>query len=731
MEKQKRGKKRIWIYVGCLFTAAMLGVLFLAGWSVWKEYSQSILDVQKEQMLNTVDSIAASLEHEIEIYAADVIQLCENVTHSDDPEQSQYMQSVVDQYISARNGYVQTVTIKNGEGEKVYGSESPVFIKTYKMNLLENGVIFSERLDEEQQLYFAFSKTTASGMRVEIGVSVRKYYDAIISNIHIGTNGYIVVKTSDGTIVMHPADEQWGMDVIQGREQFYNVKQLDSLEEMTKKQLAGETGVAEYDSYWWSNENLPMVRKISAYTPAYVGDDFLVVSAVIDFDEVFDPIVGGFTKIGMIFFAVFLIILCFLGMFTYLAFQKKKNQEEIAYLRDLNQVLEKTRQSEEAITHQQRLQIMGTMTGGIAHEFNNMLTPIMGYADMLLQMFPEDSEEYDYVHEIFDASMRAKDVIQQIASLSRKNMETVFTFISVKKLLSRTMKMVHSVCPVNVHISLEEEFRKEGFLGNETQMKQVMLNLCVNAFHAMGKKTDGRLSVSGAVEKRGDIEQRHKTMLANEWDSYICIRISDNGCGMSQEVMDQIFTPFFTTKQTGRGTGLGLSVAEQIIHSHKGYLCVTSRLWEGSTFYIYLPQQEADQLERVGQANHGNADEKRILVVDDNEKILELLRKEFERIKIKVTAATTPKGAREALGKGEYSFALIDHTLGENHSGINFAMSIQNQYPEMLRILMVDQVKKEVIEAMQQKIIDIYIEKPVSAASILERIRAYKAEDVI
>ncbi|MDD3404410.1 MAG: ATP-binding protein [Hespellia sp.] len=730
MKKKKTIKKRIWTYVGILLAICLLGGLSFTVWSVWREYSQSILDMQKEQMSNTVDSIAASLEHEITTYAADVEQLCSGAAYSEEQQNPDNMKFEISQYLVNRKGYVDEVTLRDKEGNIIYGQEKHHFTDTYKMCSLGNGITFSEQMDKENRLYFVFTKKTESGMQVELDVSVRKYYDDIISNIKIGTNGYVVVKTSNGVIVMHPEEEQWGMNVIEGREAFYQVDELESLELMTEKQMAGETGVAEYDSYWWGNPSLPKVRKISAYTPAYVGDDYLVVSAVIDYDEVYNPIFAGFTKIGVIFSGFFLVILCFLGVFSYLAFQKKKNQEEIEYLRDLNQVLEETKQSEEVITHQQRLQIMGTMTGGIAHEFNNMLTPIMGYADMLLDMLPEESIEYDYVHEIFEASDRAKDVIQQISSLSRKNMETVFSFISVKKLLKRTMKMVNSVCPVNVHIDLDEQFSREGFLGNETQMKQVILNLCVNAFHAIGKDQEGKLSIFGTVEEREQIEDRHKITLANEWNSYICIRISDNGSGMSQETMEQIFTPFFTTKKTGKGTGLGLSVAEQIIHSHKGYICVTSRLSEGSTFYIYLPGQEDRPMEQI-EAEHPTVRAKRVLVVDDNEKILELLRKEFERIKIEITATETPGEAKEALENFTYQFILIDQTLGENYSGINFAMSIQNQYPDMIRILMVDQVKKEVIEAIQQNSIDAYVEKPVSAASILEKIRSLNEEDAM
>lgn len=285
--------------------------------------------------------------------------------------------------------------------------------------------------------------------------------------------------------------------------------------------------------------------------------------------------------------------------------------------------------------------------------------------------------------------------------------------------------MVHTVCPVNVQIMVDECFDKEGFFGNETQMKQVILNLCVNAFHAIGKEGEGRLNIRGSVESRESIEILHNLQMERDWQQYICICISDDGCGMSPETIEQIFTPFFTTKKTGQGTGLGLSVAEQIIHTHKGYICVKSRLGEGSSFYIYLPlvKEEDVRESRLQQKGEAAEETMQILAVDDNEKVLKLLRKEFAKLKIRVQTVTTPDMAREALKEEAFQLILIDQTLAEQQSGVNFAMSIRSQYPDMIRILMVDQVKKEVIEAIQQGLIDAYVDKPVSGVTIIEKAR--------
>ncbi|MDO4555856.1 MAG: ATP-binding protein [Lachnospiraceae bacterium] len=732
MNKNNNHKIKIGYWLGGFLALLLLAGMTFVGWTVWKQYSTAILNLQKDQMLNTVDSVANNLEHELLNYQNDtnsLYTLAVNAYKQGNIDDSSY---ILTQYLSNKSDTVKALAIWDEQNNLLAGQNTLVYTAEYGQYTMENQTTLTIKKDRQDDLYFVFEEKGDDDTTLELAVSVRTYYEKLISELHIGSNGYLVVKSSTGTILMHPEEEQWGIDVIEGRETLYGIEELQSLKDMISEQLKGETGVSEYESYWWGNDALPRVRKISAYTPAYVGNDFLVVSAVIDYDDIFNPMFRGFVGIGAVFLGIAVVLIVFLFVVEYLFIQKRKSQEEILYLKDLNEVLEKTRQSEEIITHQQRLQIMGTMTGGIAHEFNNMLTPVMGYSELLLDMVPPDSEEYDCVKEIFDASERAKDVIQQISSLSRKNMETVFSFIYVKRLLNRTIKMARTVCPVNTQITVDESFEKEGFLGNETQMKQVFLNLCVNAFHAIGNGKQGTLDIHGNVESRNQIENLHNIQMDHEWDNYVCIRITDNGCGMSPETVEQIFTPFFTTKKIGQGTGLGLSVAEQIIHNHKGYICVKSQLGEGSSFYIYLPLTEERSINQVSlKSDDDSSDELiQILAVDDNGKVLKLLQKEFARLKINVQTVTTPEKARAILQKDTFQLILIDQTLAENQSGINFAMSIRNQYPEMIRILMVDQVKKEIIEALQQKLIDAYVNKPVSGVTIIEKVREINKEEL-
>ncbi len=367
---------------------------------------------------------------------------------------------------------------------------------------------------------------------------------------------------------------------------------------------------------------------------------------------------------------------------------------------------------------------MGTLTGGIAHEFNNLLTPIMGYAELLMYGLPEGEENYDSAAEIYEASGKAKEIIQQISSLSRKNMETAFKNINAAKVLGRAIKMVSSVCPSHVHLKKEIVLDDECFLGNETQMNQVILNICVNAIHAIGHR-EGTITINGSRVSSEELKQYKLTSVSEEWNYYLRIDIADDGEGMSEEVLKQIFDPFFTTKKNGTGTGLGLSLVEQIIHSHKGYVFAESRLGEGSVFHIFLPVNEQKEQEGQQETGEESGDSLRLLVIDDNPKVLRLLEKSFSRLHVPLITCMDFEEARRVLKEQEIDAIVTEHEIA-GKSGTDFYMSLQGKYPDIIRIIMTDRVTREILEAKKRKIIDEYIDKPVSDSAILKAVKNCK-----
>lgn len=717
MEKRRRREGcRTQILIIILPLIMIAGLLFL-GLRLWRGYRDTLMENQKEQLLTMSQVLGKNIGASLTDYE-DNLELLYRMEETGMGTDAFYQE-----YLDTQGSF---------EVDLLWLDEEGKLVRSIRGTELENPVFFTQ-VDEKNSIwqyqdadgkkYLVFQKQMNDGGSFSLVIDGEAYYNELISEIHIGTNGYVMIKNSSGRIIMHPQPEQWGIEVVEGRRQMYPDLDYSSLEEMVKEQSSGDSGVSEYYSYWWTREDLPRVKKVSAYAPAAVGEDFWVVSAVVDYDDLYAPIAEGFQGLTLTFVISLLLFVLLAFYIGKLLFDRRRADSEIAYLRELNYVLEEMHRSEETVAHQQRLQIMGTMTGGIAHEFNNFLTPIMGYAELLMMELPEDSDEYESAQEIYEASEKAKDVIRQISSLSRKNVETVYKNTSCEKLLMRAVKMVESVCPAN--ISLKKEIAQEGkyILGNTTQLNQVLLNICVNAIHAIGRN-EGNLTIRGKCVEKDVLTYYKGTNPAEIWDEYLQIDIQDDGCGMDKETLKQIFEPFFTTKKAGEGTGLGLALAEQIVSSHKGYICAESELGKGTVFHIFLPVIDVSEAQdRVEEKK-----EYHFVVADDNAKILQMLQRNLGKLKISVATCMNKKKLEACLQKQEADVLLIDERL-EDGSGIDCCMALQGRYPELIRILMVDRVTREVVEAKQRGIVNTYIEKPVSDQRILEAVHRCVQEE--
>ncbi len=700
----------------------LIVILVFAGFGVWKKYRDTLMQNQEEQMLLTTRILSENMAISTEEYEESLSFLAKTAENRPQDEAKQLYR----EFIDTQTSFITNLYLEDEQGKL---SESVKDVQIVSSQLLTQSSaknsIYMEK-DTGGKIYNVYKRVLKDGRKICLMIDAEKYYQKLISGIHIGTNGYIVVKDAEGTIIMHPKKEQWGIPVIAGRKKMYPDLDYSSLEKMIEDQKKRKEGISHYYSYWWTNEKRPRVQKISAYSPVQIGDSFWVVSAVIDYDDLYEPIAEGFLKMVCIFVGILLAAGIAVVLFGRVMRDMRRAVREINDLKELNEQLEKMHRSEQSIAHQQRLQIMGTMTGGIAHEFNNFLTPIMGYAELLMMELPEGSEEQDSAKEIYEASEKAKDVVRQISSLSRKNVETVYKNISIKKFMTRAERMMESVCTSLIHMESEFRVDDEMILGNATQLNQVLLNVCVNAVHAIGKN-QGNIRISCHSEEKEKLAQGVIEKLSDVWKKYIHIQVKDNGCGMDKETLRQIFDPFFTTKKGGEGTGLGLALAEQIITSHKGYIYAESKKGEGSTFHIYLPVLDTEHMPQIVQ-NIPRKDY-RIVVADDNAKVLQLLKKNFEKIGIQIQTCMKREELQKCLEQQEADVLVVDETM-EDCSGVDFCMSLAGRYPDMLKLIIIDGVSREVAEARQKGIIDGYAEKPVSDTAILEAIRNRASQPV-
>ncbi len=721
-------RKNSRFYLVTLFLTVIILALICIGNGIWNEYRNSAVQNQKNQMLLAVESLSGRLEETISEYAADIRSLW-NCSHSLDENERE---ALWDTYVEEHGPVVQDIIIKK-KGETIL---------TAGTNDEPEEILSESRIDGQmcfrlvkignENHYLMLYYETDTGETISMILNGMAYYDRTMRPLNVGTNGYFVLKDRNGIVLMHPQAKQWGIDVIHGREKMFPGKNLTSLNAMIERQKQGLTAVDEYYSYWWTKPGAPGVEKVSAYTPAYIGDDFIIVSAVMDYSDMYVPLEKGAFKLLLVFTGVLFTILAASSYIFHLMLKSRKDHQQITYLTELNGILEQMHQSEETIAHQQRLQIMGTMTGGIAHEFNNLLTPIMGYAEFLMMDLPEDSDNYDSAKEIYDASVKAKEIIQQISSLSRKNMETAFKTLDVDRMIKRALKMVRSVCPDNIELKENISLPGVTIVGNETQLNQVILNIGVNAIHAIGHEK-GEISFSAKLLSKAELDPELPIRKEGTWDQFIRIDIKDNGCGMSPDVLKQIFDPFFTTKKGGKGTGLGLALTEQIVTSHRGIVNAESTPGIGSVFHLYFPASVPDKKSHFEPAVQDALDIVRkilseqlgekisLLIVDDNPKVLRLLERNFSKRDIQVTCAMNFKEADQKLKNNHFDALAIEQFI-EGNSAVDFCMSVKNRYSGMLRLIMADQVDRELAEAKEKNIIDNYMIKPVSDLDILKEL---------
>jgi CheY-like chemotaxis protein len=317
---------------------------------------------------------------------------------------------------------------------------------------------------------------------------------------------------------------------------------------------------------------------------------------------------------------------------------------------------ETQRQLREQVMQQQKLDSIGLLAGGIAHDFNNMLTPIFGYAHLIQKKFEPDNKIYGYAGLILDAADKSKNLIQQLMSFSRKQTLTVKKY-DLNEIVTSFMTMLGSTVRENIAVRLELCPDACFFQGDRIQTEQILLNLAVNAQDAIAG--NGAITIeTGHVVVDDEYSRHHPGAQAG---SYVMLVFADSGCGMDEEVLSHIFEPFYTSKEVGRGTGLGLSTVFGIVKQHGGYIEVQSSPGAGTTFRIYLPEDKVDAAQEARKTPEKIKPSRAtatILLVEDNRMLLDYAQLLLEDQGYTVLAAEAPETAL-ALALGNRVIDLL------------------------------------------------------------------------
>ncbi|NWH05227.1 hybrid sensor histidine kinase/response regulator [Desulfobacter latus] len=304
-----------------------------------------------------------------------------------------------------------------------------------------------------------------------------------------------------------------------------------------------------------------------------------------------------------------------------------------------------------------RMEAIAVLAGGIAHDFNNILFPIMGNVEILLMDTAEDSDSHKYLMNILNASGRAKKVINQILSISKERQGNT-TQMLVQPIIKETLSLLRESIPKTINIVQKIDMNCRPIMADPTQIHQVIMNLCTNAYQAM---EDGGGTLTVALCETDIDENELPRFLTLQPGRYLQLIISDTGVGMEKEITLKIFEPYFTTKEIGKGTGLGLSVVHGIVKKAGGDIKVISAPGKGTCFYIYLPvlgsYMETTLLPSIG--NKCMKGTGHILLVDDEEQIVKMEKKFLQRIGYDITACTSSGQALEILKANPDTFELV------------------------------------------------------------------------
>jgi signal transduction histidine kinase/CheY-like chemotaxis protein len=369
----------------------------------------------------------------------------------------------------------------------------------------------------------------------------------------------------------------------------------------------------------------------------------------------------------------------------------------------------------------QKMEAIGTLAGGIAHEFNNTLCPITGYAYLTMDYVPEGSVAQKNLHEILKAANRAKDLVQQILTFSRQS-EHERKFIKIQPIIKEALKLLRSSIPTTIKISQNIDGECGAILADPTQIYQVLMNLCTNAYHAMREK-GGVLEVTLLEEEISPDDSESNLDLSP--GTYLKLTVSDTGHGMDHAVMEKIFIPYFTTKPFGEGTGMGLAITHGIVKSCGGDIQVYSEPSEGTTFHVYFPRIEEDSYAQQSISTEpiqkGNES---ILLVDDEVQLVRVMQQMLERLGYHVTARANSVEALEAFRHQpeEFDLVITDQTM-PNMTGAKLAqeiMGIRSDIPVILFTGFSEVISEEKAKAMG---IREYIMKPVITRDLAKAIR--------
>lgn len=684
-----------------------IGLMLILNIQIFRNYRETLLNQQSSHMITTAKAVANNLKNYYdETLDHFSLYFKMGVTKNRLMDYSEEQREVSGSYLVDLNGQV---ILENGID---HADVLPDVIRSYLEKQTSEARLISPILTGERHYTQFIVQRVLFQEEVQfvvISIEMETVYQRIVEPIQIGSYGYSMVKNFDGTILMHKSSDQIGINAVEGRRAQYSEYdlELDDLELWVQEQRDHQEGSRILESYWWEENKDPVkTKKVVAYTQVAIGDETWILNGTLDYNELQEPLRTTQRYLFLLNAGIVLLFGVFLLFVADSANRSQTMEREMKHLLEMNEAWEELHKREEQIRHNDKMQTLGTMTSMIAHEFNNFLTPIMLYGELLSADSALDETGQSYAREIVEAAEKSKDLTKELSRYGRieKGSKKKVTVL-VQEEIQKSLSMIEKTLPP--HIRLEQQLEPvltHGLVSPSGMINQVIMNLCTNAVHAM-RVSGGVLTIKGRVIKR-------------EMTYYYGITVQDTGEGIPEEARTRIFTPFYTTKEVGTGTGLGLSVVQDLIHQVSGEIQVISSRETGTRFDILLPLSEIKE-KTIPSETTESLEDKQIYILDDDERVGKALERSLRKVCMKTKYSSHPeKALAEIRGSmNEWNVIVTDYAM-PMMDGLAFAGILRSLGYNGKIILTSGCLDHHPDWYLENGIVDAVLEKPVSRQQI-------------
>lgn len=731
------------------FLAACLLVFYLCR-RFYQNYEQELVSKEQEQLLTMARTVGKSLVHYVdqELESMDLYYSALDSWKDSRDLAASGPEKAAEYFLEENPGLYDAVSCYGPDGELISQKGETSFDAAMLPDEGSAAAICGKQLcpDGWYQMYIARSFTWNEEWYTAVyAMNLNEIHRRIVAPVKIGEGGYSVVKDSSLSIIMHHAPDQIGMDAIYDRRVRYPQLDLTDLFDWISQQKSSPEGCDVIQTYVWDDPALPSIRRIIAYTTIHLPGEDWIVNSTLPYEELGQPLRSMIFRLA----SISLLFLCILCVYVYVMTRSLVRMEgqrkELEYFKEINAGMELLRRKDEEIQHYQRIQSIGQMSSHIAHEFNNYLTPIMVYGELLENDPSISATQQEMVHGILKSAEQAADLSRRLLDFSRQDSSVTLTSICLTEDVRDACKVIRQLTPRSVLFISEIADMQIYVSGRRGMVEHILMNLSNNAFHAMEKQKgmderENRLTITlSAVEdsdaafvKEDEAPQGAKESKEGEGNqpcadtgeerrhSWALLTVSDTGCGISKEAMDKIFEPFYTTKRSGKGTGLGLSVVRNIMTACGGHIRIESAVGEGTAFKLYFPQIQG------GKETRKEAHKiRKVVVVDDEPEIFKSIGAFLEQAGYQCECYDHPAAVLSRIQKQkDYCDAILTDYAMPAMDGLEFAGIVRRLNADIRLILMSGMEDPRFEWYLKNKFIDSFLLKSDLAGLLLSALQS-------